>query len=108
MKKSQLHQIKRTGHKAPDTYFDTFEERLFAKMEVQDAMATLKDSGHKVPKDYFENFDSALLLGIKKQNASKLRSLFSWRNTTYVTGIAAALLIMFGVFLKSANPITLN
>lgn len=108
MKKSPLHQITSTGHKAPDAYFETFDERLFAKMNVQDKMASLKDSGYKVPNDYFENFDIALQLRLEKGHEAKVIRLLSWRNVTYLSGIAAAVAIIFTVFVQPENSLTIN
>ena len=34
MKKSHLHNIKETGFKIPDTYFDAFDDRLLKKLNV--------------------------------------------------------------------------
>ena len=108
MKKSHLHHIKDAGFKTPEAYFDNFEERLFEKMTVQQEMASLKESGHKVPEHYFEDFDRKLQDRIKTDASPKVRRLIPWKNAVIVSAVAAALLLMFGIYIKSDNPISLN
>lgn len=108
MKKSHLYHFKDAGFKTPEAYFDNFDERLFEKMAVQQEMASIKESGHKVPDHYFEDFDSKLLDRIKKDTSPKARRLLPWKNAAVVTAIAAALLLMFAIFIKSENPMSLN
>lgn len=108
MKKSRLHTIQDPGFKAPETYFESFDERFFKKLGVQNDMATLKDPGFKVPENYFDSFDSKLQVHLNKAHQPKVRTLFSWRNTAYISGVAAALVLMFTVFFQSDNTLSIN
>lgn len=108
MKKSHLHNIKDPGLKAPDGYFDTFDERLFKKLNAQKEMASVTDAGYKVPDNYFESFDDKLQARLKEDNAPKVIKLKPWRKVAYVSGIAASLLLMFAVFMKSQEKLSIN
>ncbi|MEO8774422.1 MAG: hypothetical protein ABI263_02945 [Gelidibacter sp.] len=108
MKKSQLHNIKESGFKTPDAYFDTFDERLFKKLNAQKDLASISNSGHTIPDNYFENFDSKIQARIKEEHSPKVRTLMSWRNGAYVSGIAASLLLMIGIFTKSQDDLSIN
>ena len=108
MKNSQIHNIKQTGFKTPEAYFDTFDERLFKKLNVQKEMASILDAGFKVPDNYFEHFDDKLQARLKSQQSSKVRTLVSWRNAAYISGIAASLLLIFGLFMTSQNNLSIN
>ncbi len=108
MKNSQIHNIKQTGFKTPEAYFDTFDERLFKKLNVQKEMASISDAGFKVPDNYFEHFDDKLQARLKSQQSSKVRTLVSWRNAAYISGIAASLLLIFGLFMTSQNNLSIN
>ena len=108
MKKSQLHNIKEFGFKTPDTYFDTFDERLFKKLSVKKDMASLSNSGHTVPDEYFDGLDAKIQARLKKDHSSKVITLMSWRNAAYVSGIAASLMLMFGVFMRSPDKLSIN
>ncbi|MEO8759748.1 MAG: hypothetical protein ABI388_01910, partial [Bacteroidia bacterium] len=101
MKKSQLHNIKETGFKAPDAYFDSFDQRLYKKLAVQKEMASIEGSGFKVPGNYFENFDDRLQARLKNEaeskNTIKVISMRFWRNAGIISGVAAAFLLMFTI-----------
>lgn len=108
MKKSKLHTIKDTGFKAPDSYFNGFDERLFKKLTVQKDLAAIKNAGYKIPENYFDSFETELQRRLKKEQQPKLRRLTSWRNAAYFSGVAAALVLMLTFFLRSDNYVSIN
>lgn len=112
MKKSQLHKIKETGFKTPDAYFDTFDQRLLDKMAVQKEMASITDAGYKVPDTYFENFDAKLEARLKyeasQEDHIKVIPMPFWRNAGLISGVAAALILMFTILQKSDTPLSIN
>lgn len=108
MKKRSLHNIKETGLKTPDSYFDSFDERLFAKINVKKEMGALKHSGHSIPDNYFENFDAQLQKRLTNEKQPKVRTLMSWRNAAYISGIAASLVLLLTVFTKSQDNLSIN
>lgn len=108
MKKSKLHTIQETGFKVPDAYFDSFDERISKKLTAQKDMASIEDPGYKVPENYFENFDANLQARLKTMEQTKVRTLLSPQNITYITGVAATLLLMLTVFLNSDDSVSIN
>lgn len=108
MKKSHLHTIKETGFKTPDAYFDNFDERLLKKLDSQMRMASISDAGFKVPDNYFESFDDKIQMRLKNNHTQKVRTLLSWQNAAYVSGIAASLVLMLSLFMKSNNSLSIN
>lgn len=108
MKKSQLHHIKNTGFEIPETYFDTFDERLQKKMEMQDIMTTVSDPGHKVPDHYFQDFDQILETQLHTEKSPKVKTLMTWRNVALISGMAASLLLMFKIFNTPDDVLSIN
>lgn len=108
MKKSHLHNIKETGFETPESYFDAFDDRLLKKLNVQKEMASISDPGYKVPDNYFENFDDMIQTHLKNDSSPKVRPLLSWRNAAYMSGIAASLVLMISVFIKTKDNLSIN
>lgn len=112
MKKSQLHNIKDSGFKIPDSYFDTFEQRLFDKMAVQKDLAEMDGSGFTVPENYFKNFDAKLEARLDKEknqkNTPRVISMGSWRRHAVISGVAAVLLLMFLIVFNSDDPLSIH
>lgn len=107
MKKSQLHNIKETGFKVPDSYFDSFEQGLLDKMALQKEMASISDPGYIVPDHYFENFDDRLQARLHKKQPNVISMKF-WRHAAAISGVAAALMLMFALLFKSNDPLSIN
>ncbi len=108
MKKSELHNLTDPGFKIPDSYFDTFDERLFKTLEVQKEMSEMDGPGYKVPEDYFQHFDAQLAEKLEDINQPKLKYLRSWRHIAYYSGVAAVLVLMLTVFMKSEDDLSIN
>ena len=89
------------GFKAPEDYFETFEERLFNKIG-EDSLP--KEAGFSVPDAYFSGLEDVVL---KKVNASekqtKVIPLFRKRTLFYVASIAACAAILFMVIKTETN-----
>lgn len=96
MDKNKLHNIKNTGFKAPDGYFDDLEDSIVLQLKLQ---KKLDSSGFKTPDKYFDSLEDKILDKVK--NEPKVISLFSKRNLLYASSIAAAIVILFGIFLKN-------
>lgn len=108
MKKSQLHNIRETGFKTPDGYFDSFESRLINKMNIQKEMDGIQNTGFTVPPHYFEQVADSIKEKIATEPKSKLRSITFYKNAGMISGIAAALLIMVAIITKSSNNLSIN
>ena len=94
MKKNNLHNNKESGFKVPKDYFENFEASIIRHANLKEKV---KDSGFTVPKDYFEKVENDIITKIKKQEPVKVISLFKRRNLIYMSGVAAAILLLFNL-----------
>lgn len=101
MSKKKLQNIKSTGFKTPQQYFDSFDDHLFNALNKKNQLKSIKRTGFEVPTNYFETFDDNLKLNFT--NDVKVVSLFSWKKVVYISGIAAALVLMFSLFYNNTN-----
>lgn len=100
MKNKNLHHIRTTGFKSPDDYFESFDEKLFSKLKKESPLDTIKEIGFKVPDNYFESLNNQVL----DNSEPKVISLFNKRNLIYVSGIAAAILLLFNLSISDNKP----
>ncbi|MFC4721268.1 hypothetical protein ACFO5O_02960 [Geojedonia litorea] len=98
MKKKDLHNIKPSGFKMPDNYLESFDERIFKKLETPNSISNIIETGFKVPDNYFEALDDQLTSKLSAKNKTKVVSLISWKNALYVSGIAASIVLMVALF----------
>ena len=98
MKKDKLHNIKNPGFKSPEGYFDSFEDKLMAKLNTPESLSKIKSSGFEVPKDYLKNLDEDILSKLKKEETPIIQ-LSSRRQLYYVAGIAASIVLMLAIFI---------
>ena len=98
-----LKHIKDTGFSTPKGYFDALEDAVFDKIKDQDALQGVEKPGFSVPADYFDGVEDMVLGKLKPQQEAKVVSLFSKRRLMYLSGVAAAILIMFAVFIKGGT-----
>lgn len=95
MNKNKLHNIKNPGFKTPKDYFEGLEDSVMDQIKLQDKIT---DIGFKVPDNYFDSFEDKVLDRITKK--PKVISLFTKRNLFYASSIAAALVLMFSIFIN--------
>lgn len=105
MNSNNLHNIKRTGFKTPDAYFESFDEMLLNQLKVDDHLKRKNDAGFKVPNGYFESFDATVLKQLQKEEP-KVISLPLWKKVAFVSGIAASLAILLTVFNTTTENVT--
>ncbi|MCL6294394.1 hypothetical protein [Jejuia spongiicola] len=106
MKKINLHNIKTSGHKTPEKYFESFDDRLFSKLRDGNELDTIKSAGFKVPNDYFETVNDKILSKLENKNEAKVIPLFSLKKVAYVSAIAASLVLMFNVVFNTPEKVT--
>ena len=73
MKKEKLHNINSNGFKTPDNYFQSFEDKLFERLNEKETIEGINDSGFTIPEDYFESLDGKILNKIKDKPVVKLK-----------------------------------
>ena len=104
MKNKNLHNIESSGFKVPDDYFESLEEQVFSKLNTENKLDSIKETGFKVPDDYFETLSDTILDNNLEKKAPKVIQLFSKRNLVYISGIAAAILILFNLSVFDNKP----
>ena len=98
MKKNKLHNVKSTGFKTPDQYFESFEDNLFERLNNKESIEGIETSGYTVPKDYFNTVEEKILS--KLNTAEKPVISLNSRNTFYsIAGIAASLILLMAVII---------
>ncbi len=95
--KLNLNNIKKTGFKTPDNYFDTVEDKLMDAIQQENSLNQVKNTGFKTPSDYFDTLEDVILNKIEKKNTPKIIALFTKRNILYASSIAAAVLLLFNL-----------
>ena len=95
--KLNLNNIKKTGFKTPDNYFDVVEDNIINAIQQEKSLNISKETGFKTPDKYFETIDDVIFNKIEVKNTPKVIPLFSKRNLLYVSSIAAAILLLFNL-----------
>ncbi len=103
MKKDKLHNIKTTGYKTPDNYFESFENRFFERLSEEKSVGDIKDSGYTVPKNYFDSVEGNVLNKIHT-NETPVVKLKSRQSYYYIAGIAASLVLLIAIFFNNDTP----
>ena len=94
---TNLNNIKETGFKTPDNYFDAVEDNIMDAIHQKNNLNQVKDSGFNIPKNYFDSLEDSIINKIEKEDTSKVIKLFNKRNLIYASSIAAAILILFNL-----------
>lgn len=103
MKKNKLHNIKATGFKTPDNYFESFDEKFFDKVSEIDVIYGIESPGFTVPKDYFTKVEDEILSHVIKEEAKPVYNLIPKTSFYYAIGIAASLVLMFSLFFNKST-----
>ncbi|GAA4281118.1 hypothetical protein [Gaetbulibacter aestuarii] len=94
MKKDKLHNIRKTGFKTPEDYFENFEDDLLSTVKIKAKNPT---SGFNVPDTYFETFEERIMQKVSDQKDTKVIPLFRKKHLFYAAGIAASILLLFNL-----------
>lgn len=100
MKKEKLHNIKSSGFKTPENYFDAFDDKLFERLNIKESIEGVNDSGFTAPKDYFESLEDKILSKLEDKPVVRLNTR---KTLYYVAGIAASLLLLFAIFINNGG-----
>lgn len=96
--KLNLNNIKKTGFKTPNNYFDAVEDNLMNAIKQENNGNLSKETGFKTPDNYFNTIEDVIINKIETKTTPKLISLFSKRNLLYASSIAAAVLLFLNLF----------
>jgi len=91
MKKFNLKNIKRSGFKTPEDYFDKFEASVLNQDKIKNS-----GNGFKVPEGYFETIEDTILNKVN-QKESKVIQLFSRKSIITSLSIAASIFLLFNL-----------
>ena len=69
MKKNKLHNVKSTGFKTPDHYFESFEGKLFDRLTEEESIKDIEEPGYTVPKDYFNTVEDKVFSKIRREDS---------------------------------------
>jgi hypothetical protein len=108
MKKENLHNIKTTGFKTPEYYFESFDATILATLKNEQQLQNIKTAGFKTPENYFETFDEKLNQKLQNKQKSKVIRLWSWKNAAYTTAVAASLVLFFNLIGNTSDSTTFD
>lgn len=103
MKKEKLHNITNLGFKAPKGYFETFDDIVFEKINTKQHLNNINATGYNVPKDYFDTLETRVLNKIEEQKNTPVLQLPTKKHMYYITGVAASILLLIGIFITNNN-----
>jgi len=87
---------KNSAFKVPKVYFENFDVAFFNELELKNQV---KESGFKTPDDYLDEFNASIPRTLKSNNSRKINKKYSF----YISGIAAALVLLFMFSLPSED-----
>lgn len=102
MKNNKLHNIKNTGFKTPDDYFNSFEDKLMQQLRASEGLEDVNTPGFTVPKTYFDTVENDILNKLNNKSTPVIQ-LTSRRPLYYIAGIAASLLLLLAIFINKTN-----
>lgn len=100
---------KKNNFKTPEGYFDSFHDRLMDRIHQEDgdmeSSIIPKTDGFVVPNKYFEDLTEKVVNKADKHEI-KVVPLRAYKKVYYsITGIAAVLLLIFGITWNTEEPI---
>ena len=96
--KSKLKNIKKTGFKTPKNYFQNLEDQIMDTIKLDNALKSIDDAGFKIPQGYLDTLEDVVLTKVTKTSNPKVISILNKQTLIYISGVAAAVLIMFNIF----------
>jgi len=101
--KKDFNNIENTGFKVPEGYFNTLEDTILSKIKTDSILKGIDNPGFEMPDGYLNSVEENIFNKVPKKASTKIISLFNRRNLIYISGIAAAIVIMLGFFWNNAN-----
>ncbi|MBT8268302.1 MAG: hypothetical protein HKO67_12025 [Flavobacteriaceae bacterium] len=98
----KIKNISNSGFKAPEGYFEQLEDSVMARLKTESVRDISEEHGFKAPEGYFDEVEQQILEKLSIDNETKVVSIFSRKSLYYVSGIAAAIVILLAVFLNGS------
>ena len=93
----KIKNISNSGYNVPEGYFESLEDTIMSKLHTETLKAKVEDHGFKMPDTYLSGIEDQVQEKLSPEGG-KVVNLFSRRNLLYISGVAAAVLIMFSLF----------
>lgn len=94
----ELNNIKNSGFKTPDNYFEGIEDQVMNKIKLDEMLNNSNGSGYKTPDNYFDSLEDTIFEQLKPKEETKVISIFRSKYIKYASGIAAMLLLSLFFF----------
>lgn len=101
MKQNKLHNIKETGFRVPSDYFNRLEDVILSDIKLKKISS---DSGFKLPDGYFDSLEDTITSKVSTKAPTKVIPLFRKRTIIYISGVAAAVLLLFNLSIFENKP----
>jgi len=98
-----LDNIKNSGFKIPKDYFNDLEDEIMNTINAKDALESIDSTGFELPENYLNSVEDAVFNKLSKNKNSKVISIFNRRNLLYLSGVAAAALLLFSLIFNNNN-----
>lgn len=93
----KIKDIEKHGFKVPEGYFEGIEDAVLSRLSEEKLKADISETGFKMPDNYLDSIEDKVFEKIKEE--PKVVSIFRSKGFYYVSGIAASLLILFGIIM---------
>ena len=100
----QWNNINKPGFNTPEGYFENFEDALIARMTSEKLKQSAAGHGHRIPEGYFDSLEDRVIEKLEPTQP-KVISLFNRKQLYYVSGIAAAIIILIAVFVNRGESV---
>ena len=107
MKTNKLHNVKSTGFKLPENYFDSFDNQLIERLSKEAPINGITSSGYSVPEAYFNTVEERIISKITNDNKPIVR-LKPNPKFYYISGIAASFVLLFSLVFNTKNTVTID
>ncbi|MEM1001516.1 MAG: hypothetical protein AAGH46_02580 [Bacteroidota bacterium] len=97
MKKENLNSIKKAGFKVPEGYFDDVSKSILDKINNEHKEVIPSSNGFKAPDNYFDEVESEIIAQTLSKNEAEVIPLYKRKFIYYLSGVAAAILILFSL-----------
>lgn len=107
MKNDKLHNIKSTGYKTPDNYFENFEVTLLEQLKENKLIKDIDTSGFSVPDAYFDTVETNIITKLSETN----KPVIPFKRSSklyYISGIAASFVLFFGLVFSQQKAVDIE
>tara|TARA_R110002049_G_scaffold284681_1_gene465317 strand:+ start:864 stop:1370 length:507 start_codon:yes stop_codon:yes gene_type:complete len=108
MKKENIHNIKSSGFKTPNNYFESIDDQILDRLNDIEIISAPETAGFMVPKDYFDSVETTILEKLESKSETPVIALKSRRTFYYVAGIAASFALLFSLVVNTNDTLSMD